>query len=96
MPFDLTVHKRNKKGEVTHVQPYKLYIENGNQKFERPPNSGNFFDAAGNPLSKPKQAEPMPELKEAAKQLVAEASDAKPNFKAVEADLTKVISDKKK
>jgi len=55
--FDLTTHKRNAKGQIIEVNPYTLYIENGERKFERPPKSGWFYSESGQLLSKPKGAE---------------------------------------
>ena len=53
MAFDLTVQVRDKKGNIVKVQPYKLVIENGMQKFERPVGSGIWYDAGGTLISKP-------------------------------------------
>lgn len=55
--FDLTVHKRDRKGHVTSANPYRLVIENGVQRFERPPNSGNWYDAADNLIKSVKPTE---------------------------------------
>lgn len=69
MAFDLFVHKRNAKGQLTDVQPYRLVVENGIQKFERPKGSGYWYDAAGVLIQKPEEkapepkAEPKPEPK---------------------------------
>jgi len=46
-PVNLQVHQRNNKGEVTGVNPYRLVIENGQQLYEVPPGSGQFFSANG-------------------------------------------------
>lgn len=54
--FDLTVHKRNAKGTITNVNPYVLHIENGIQKFERPPGSGQFYYANGELIVDAKKA----------------------------------------
>lgn len=56
--FDLNVHRRNAKGQVTSVNPYRLVIENGVQRFERPPGSGEWYDASGKSLKAEKQ-EPL-------------------------------------
>lgn len=55
--FDLTVHRKNPKGKIYQVDPYRLYIENGQQRFERPPGSGNFFYADGSEI--PKVGQPV-------------------------------------
>lgn len=52
--FDLRTEKRNKKGQVVSKNPYRLIIENGVRKFERPPGSGKFFYENGEPLKKEK------------------------------------------
>jgi hypothetical protein len=51
--FDLRTHIRNGKGKIERENHYRLYIENGVQKFERPPGSKIFYDASGALLSKP-------------------------------------------
>ena len=51
--FDLITHKRNRKGQITHQQPYRLHIKDGVQKFERPPGSGIFYAANGELLESP-------------------------------------------
>lgn len=59
--FDLKTHIRDGKGRIAKENHYRLTIENGVQKFERPPGSKIFYDAAGNLISKPavaKQVEP--------------------------------------
>jgi hypothetical protein len=61
--FDLKTHIRNKKGQVSSVNPYKLVIENGVKKFERPPNSGNWFNEDGS-VDKVAKAVPKPVVKE--------------------------------
>jgi hypothetical protein len=52
MAFDLTVQHRNKKGAVTRETPYRLVIEGGVQRFEKPKGSGIWYDAGGNLISK--------------------------------------------
>lgn len=54
--FDLTVHRRNSKGKVVNIMPYRLYIKDGQQRFERPPGSGYFYGANGELLEQPKAA----------------------------------------
>jgi hypothetical protein len=45
MPFDLRVHSRDpKSGQVIASNPYKLQIKDGKALFERPLNSGMFYD----------------------------------------------------
>lgn len=56
MAFDLEVQKRDSKGRVVKVQPYRLVIENGVQRFERPTGSGYWYDAAGVLVKEPAQA----------------------------------------
>ena len=60
-PFDLEVHKRNNKGQITHSQPYRLVIENGMKLFERPVGSGYWYAEGDgeNPVRQP-QAAPAP------------------------------------
>lgn len=50
--FDLKTQRMNKKGQVTHRQPYRLYVEKGVEKYERPPGSGQFFHRNGEPWKK--------------------------------------------
>jgi hypothetical protein len=52
--FDYRGQVLNKKGQVVTYQPYRMVIEKGVRKIERPPGSGNFYDAAGNLLTKGK------------------------------------------
>lgn len=52
--FDFVVHRMNKKGQITHVSPYRLVIENGVEKYERPPGSGYFYSKDGAMISAPK------------------------------------------
>lgn len=53
--INLVTHIRNKDGVITRTDPYRLIIENGVQKFERPPGSGIFYAANGELLTKPKE-----------------------------------------
>ena len=55
--FDLVVHKRNKKGKVVSVNPYRLLCRGNKKLFERPPRSGNLYYADGT------LAEAGPEMK---------------------------------
>lgn len=45
--FDLTVHRRDAKGKIYQVDPYRLHISDGEQRYERPPGSGNFYSGDG-------------------------------------------------
>jgi len=47
--FDLITHKRDKRGRLVATNHYRLHILNGRRYFERPVNSGNVWDEAGNP-----------------------------------------------
>ena len=69
MAFDLDVHKRDSKGKIISSNPYRLVIENGIQRFERPPGSGQWFDASGTLTTKAAVAEPFvpPKLEPAKK-----------------------------
>ena len=57
----------NKKGQVVARMPYRLYVENGVRKFERPPGSGNFFWENGEAISTPKAEIKAEEKKEVKK-----------------------------
>lgn len=50
MGFDYRTQKMNKKGQVVSKTPYRLYVENGQRKLERPPGSGQFFYENGEPM----------------------------------------------
>lgn len=52
--FDLKTHVRDGKGNIAKENHYRLVIENGVHKYERPPGSKFFYDSAGNLLSAPK------------------------------------------
>lgn len=54
MKFDLRTQKINSKGKVTSKQPYRLFIDKGVHKFERPPGSGYFYAPNGDLISEPK------------------------------------------
>lgn len=47
MSFDLKTHIRDKKGQIIGFNHYTLHINEGIQMFERPPGSGNMYDATG-------------------------------------------------
>ena len=63
--FPLTTHVRDAKGNIAREDHYRLTIEKGIKKFERPPGSGMFYDEQGNLMSGSKQAKPSakPEFK---------------------------------
>lgn len=73
--FDLTVQKRNKKGQVVSSTPYRLFIENGVRKFERPVGSGVFYGEDGALLSKPKVEKMPEETKKSLQALVSKEMD---------------------
>lgn len=54
--FDLTTQKRNKKGVVISSSPYRLHVDGGVRKFERPPGSGMFYAENGELMSQPKKS----------------------------------------
>lgn len=60
--FDLVVHKRNKKGAIISVNPYRLLCRGSAKYYERPPGSGNLYSADG------KLVKAGPEMKEAEEQ----------------------------
>ncbi len=50
--FDLNVHKRNSKGQIYQVDPYRMVIHEGQQYFERPVGSNEWFYANGEAVPK--------------------------------------------
>lgn len=80
--FDLRTIRLNKKGQVVSRQPYRLYIEKGVQKFERPPGSGNFYAPNGDLISAGPAAKE--EKKKAAK-----------DFSNEKEEIQKLVEDKK-
>lgn len=51
--FDYRVQiKDPKTGKIVKYQPYKMVIENGLTKLERPIGSGNWFHPNGEPIEK--------------------------------------------
>jgi len=54
--FDLRVHIRDKKtGRLTHAQPYRMKVEKGQERFERPVDSGNWWTRDGEPIGEHKE-----------------------------------------
>lgn len=67
--FDLTTHHRDPKtGQVVHKTPYKLVIDRGTAKYERPPGSGLWYSADGS-LIKNTSKKAAPVLEEKAQEL---------------------------
>lgn len=55
--FDLSTHIRDgKTGAVVRTQPYRLVIDGGNRKFERPVGSGMWYDEGGTLIESPTKA----------------------------------------
>ena len=73
MAFDFRTQRMNKKGQVTSKTPYRLFIDKGVQKFERPPKSGVFYNADGSLIP----SEPKVMAKEAPKKSNEKKSYAK-------------------
>lgn len=67
MSFDLWVHKRNSQGKITQVENYRLVIEDGERKYERPVGSGKWYFENGDPIPGTKSA-----VKADAKEMAAE------------------------
>ena len=55
--FDFVVSKNDKKGKNVSYNPYRMVVENGMRKMERPPGSGYWYDESNNLLSQPKVEE---------------------------------------
>lgn len=55
--FDLDTHKRNNKGQIIHVQEYRMTIDGGVKKFERPVGSGQWYFENGDLVTQPKVEE---------------------------------------
>ena len=71
--FDLRTHLRNKDGHIETVQPYRAIFEGDKLTFERPPGSGNIYDAQNNLLKKGEaKAKPQISDEEAAEKLAVE------------------------
>jgi hypothetical protein len=76
--FDLTVHRRNSKGEVVGKEPYRLEINQGQRRFERPIGSGIWYNEGGDLLPESKiRIEEMEKQKLAAAQAVIDAEAKK-------------------
>ena len=86
-PFDYRVKTFDKKGRVASNNPYRLVIENGVKKLERPPHSGYWYDEGGALLSSPEMAKEKEAAaaKAEAEQKAKEKADAEAKAKA-EAD----------
>lgn len=69
--FDLTTQKLNKKGKVIANQPYRLFVENGVRKFERPVGSGIMYTENNELITSVKK-----EVKKPSKDGVRESLDA--------------------
>lgn len=52
MSFDLTVHKRDKKGRIVEINAYKMKVVDGVRTFERPVGSGVWYYETGEPVKK--------------------------------------------
>ena len=52
--FDLRTHPRDAKGQIGQENHYRLVIDNGEKRFERPPGSGWIYTEADDLISKPK------------------------------------------
>jgi hypothetical protein len=63
--FDLKTHIRDKKGHVVSANPYRLVVENKEYKFERPPQSGHWFDSDGKPIAPPSGFKSAEQIKKA-------------------------------
>lgn len=50
--FDFRTQRLNKKGQIVSKTPYRMFVENGIKKLERPPGSGQFFTESGEPIVK--------------------------------------------
>lgn len=80
MTFDLRTHVRNAKGDITHKQPYRCKITNGQALYERPVGSGNWYAENGELIHK---GEEKP----------VEVKEAKPEFQVEE--LEKMLAEAK-
>lgn len=84
--FDLVVHKRDKKGKIVAVNPYRLLCRGGKKMYERPPHSGNFYSANGDLI------QAGPELQK----VLEEGKKSEAATKADLAELAKQMEDIKK
>ena len=50
MSFDYTTHRRNSKGKIVELMPYRMRITKDGVRLERPPGSGEFFNPDGSPV----------------------------------------------
>lgn len=71
MSFDLRTHHINKEGKIIRETHYVLKISGGQQLFERPPKSGNWYSPDGRLVESKEQVKDAEDL--LAKSLVEEA-----------------------
>mgnify|MGYP001619842179 FL=1 len=83
--FDLRTHIRDGKGNIVVAQPYRLYITNGIEEFERPPGSGWVYTKGGDLIRKPKDQEKPPVAKKELNQedLLAQIAELKAQNEAL-------------
>lgn len=65
MSFDLLVHRRDNKGKIVSESPYRMLVVNGQQQFERPLDSGLWYDANGTLIREDKKVQPEAPAKDA-------------------------------
>lgn len=51
MALDLTVHRRDNKGRIVDVKPYRLVVRQGVSIYEMPRDSGSYFLGNGEPCN---------------------------------------------
>lgn len=51
--FDLVTHKRDRKGKIVNVNPYRLRVRGTSWLFERPVGSGNMYSLGGDLMEGP-------------------------------------------
>lgn len=81
--FDLVTHKRNSKGKIVAVDPYRLHIKGDKWMFERPPGSGNMYALNGELLQGPL----LDEQKKAAEEAVVEKKAIEKMVEEVKKDI---------
>lgn len=82
-PFDLTTHKRNRKGQIISTNHYRRICKGQTVFYERPPGSGNFYwpDGSVKELAKAeveKKEKSQAQVSKASK-LVASATEGSSN-----------------